>query len=47
MKDVLLVFCEMVQAVLQPDEFGKLSIEKEKKMKHLVPWIPSAVKCVR
>ena len=46
-KDVLLVFCEMVQTVLQPDEFGKLTIEKEKKMKHLVPWLPSAVKSVR
>jgi len=37
----------MVQTVLQPDEYGKLTIEKEKKMKHLVPWLPSAVKCVR
>ncbi|XP_066929251.1 exocyst complex component 2-like isoform X2 [Clytia hemisphaerica] len=46
-KDVLLVFCEMVQTVLQPDEYGKLTVEKERRMKHLVPWLPSAVKCVR
>ena len=37
----------MVQNVLQPEEFGKLSIDKEKKMKLLVPWLPGAVRAVR
>ena len=30
MKDVIVVFCEMVQTVVQPEEQGKLNAEKEK-----------------
>jgi len=47
-KDVLIVCCEMIQNVLQPDEIGKpMSSEKEKKMKLLIPYLPNTVKSVR